>query len=121
MGKSTVANARLLRQRQTPAERRLWAVLRDARLDGWTFRRQHPAGRFVLDFYCPAASLQSSSSTAPSTPTKPTTTTPAPTDLESCGARLLRIPNDDILTNLIRTSLYSSRRAPLGRLPARAA
>ncbi|MGH2609138.1 MAG: endonuclease domain-containing protein, partial [Tepidiformaceae bacterium] len=26
-------------------------------LDGWKFRRQHPVGRFVLDFYCGEAQV----------------------------------------------------------------
>jgi very-short-patch-repair endonuclease len=34
----------------------LWQQLR-ARLDGLKFRRQHPAGPNVLDFYCEAARL----------------------------------------------------------------
>jgi very-short-patch-repair endonuclease len=34
----------------------LWRVMR-ARPDGFKFRRQHPAGPYVLDFYCEAARL----------------------------------------------------------------
>ena len=33
-------------------ERQLWAVLRDRRLEGLKFRRQFPAGPYVLDFVC---------------------------------------------------------------------
>jgi len=44
--------ARELRQRQTPAEQILWQYLRNAQLDGIKFRRQHPIGRFIVDFYC---------------------------------------------------------------------
>ncbi len=42
----------LLRDRMTPAEQALWEALRERRLDGLRFRRQHPVGQFVLDFYC---------------------------------------------------------------------
>ena len=35
----------------------LWEELRGGRLDGFRFRRQHPIGPFVLDFYCPAWKL----------------------------------------------------------------
>jgi very-short-patch-repair endonuclease len=35
----------------------LWAQLRGARQHGLRFRRQHPVGPFVLDFYCPEARL----------------------------------------------------------------
>mgnify|MGYP001609301439 CR=1 FL=1 len=38
-------------------ERRLWWELRHSRLDGLKFRRQHPLGPYVLDFYCHAARL----------------------------------------------------------------
>lgn len=48
---------RELRVRQTEAERRLWNALRDRRLAGWTFRRQHHLGPYVVDFVCLAARL----------------------------------------------------------------
>jgi very-short-patch-repair endonuclease len=37
-------------------EARLWQVLR-TRPDGLKFRRQHPVGPYVLDFYCPSSKL----------------------------------------------------------------
>jgi very-short-patch-repair endonuclease len=49
--------ANQLRQSLTPAERILWDRLRDRRLSGLKFRRQHPIGAFIVDFYCPAARL----------------------------------------------------------------
>ena len=48
---------RHLRRNQTPAERALWQHLRRKQLGGLRFRRQHPIGRFVVDFYCPARRL----------------------------------------------------------------
>ena len=36
----------------TFAERLLWARLRQRQLDGFKFRRQHPIGRFIVDFVC---------------------------------------------------------------------
>ncbi len=50
-------HAKSLRRNQTDAERKLWHHLRDRRLDGWKFRRQHPAGPYVLDLYCADANL----------------------------------------------------------------
>jgi len=47
-----LARARQLRREQTPAEALLWEHLRNRRLKGLKFRRQHPVGRFVADFYC---------------------------------------------------------------------
>ncbi len=44
--------ARMLRRSPTPQEQRLWLALRYKRVDGLRFRRQHPVGRFVVDFIC---------------------------------------------------------------------
>ncbi|MEM7794401.1 MAG: DUF559 domain-containing protein [Cyanobacteria bacterium P01_C01_bin.118] len=49
--------ARDLRQRQTPAESIIWECLRNRRLNGFKFRRQHNIGRFIADFYCHEARL----------------------------------------------------------------
>jgi very-short-patch-repair endonuclease len=54
--KDTVRKARSLRRAMSQPEARLWQVLR-SRPDGLKFRRQHPVGPYVLDFYCPAAKL----------------------------------------------------------------
>jgi very-short-patch-repair endonuclease len=49
--KETIDNARRLRRSLSPPEARLWVRLR-ARVAGRpTFRRQHPIGPCVLDFY----------------------------------------------------------------------
>ncbi len=48
---------RELRQRQTPAEEFFWELVRDRRFEGYKFRRQHPLGRFIADFYCPELRL----------------------------------------------------------------
>ena len=44
--------ARELRQKQTPAEARLWQLLRNRQLLGFKFRRQHQFGDYIVDFYC---------------------------------------------------------------------
>jgi very-short-patch-repair endonuclease len=46
------ARARELRQDLTHAETIMWNALRDRRLNGLKFRRQHPVGLFIADFYC---------------------------------------------------------------------
>ena len=48
---------RALRHEATPAEKRLWTILRAGRLDGLKVRRQHAIGPYVVDFYCAAARL----------------------------------------------------------------
>ena len=41
-----------LRRRATSAEVALWEKLRSHRLDQLKFRRQHPVGIYITDFYC---------------------------------------------------------------------
>jgi 5-methyltetrahydrofolate--homocysteine methyltransferase len=43
---------RKLRQQPTTAEAFLWFCLRNKKLLGYKFRRQHSIGRYVLDFFC---------------------------------------------------------------------
>src|SRR5215207_2404459 len=52
----SVIQARRLRGPLSPPDATLWNLLRK-RPGGFKFRRQHPAGRFVLDFYCHQALL----------------------------------------------------------------
>ncbi len=49
--------ARYLRSKATFAERKLWETLRGKALNGLRFRRQHPIGAYVVDFFCPSAKL----------------------------------------------------------------
>jgi len=49
--------AQELRRNPTPVEKRLWEHLLDRKLGGFKFRRQHPIGRFIADFYCHNAKL----------------------------------------------------------------
>ncbi len=53
----TVLRARQLRRPLTASEQVLWEVLRDCRLQGIKFRRQHPFGPYVLDFFCVKSQL----------------------------------------------------------------
>jgi very-short-patch-repair endonuclease len=56
VSRELIAAARGHRQEETHAEKALWSVLRRGAL-GVRFRRQHPVGTHILDFYCPAAKL----------------------------------------------------------------
>jgi len=51
------ATARKLRANTTPHERKLWRGLKELPVFGTHFRRQAPIGRYVVDFFCPAAHL----------------------------------------------------------------
>jgi very-short-patch-repair endonuclease len=49
--------AREMRHDPAPAEQKLWRCLRDRQLGGFKFRRQHPLGGYIADFYCAEALL----------------------------------------------------------------
>jgi very-short-patch-repair endonuclease len=53
----TFKRARVMRRQMTLPEVVLWHHLRGSRLAMFRFRRQHPIGAYILDFYCPAARL----------------------------------------------------------------
>ncbi len=42
-----------LRNNATSAEAVLWIYLKNKKLDGRKFRRQHSINHFIVDFYCP--------------------------------------------------------------------
>jgi lysyl-tRNA synthetase class 2 len=56
-GKQDHSRERALRHDQTDAERHLWQALRNRRLGGFRFRRQHRIGPYYADFACTEASL----------------------------------------------------------------
>ena len=49
---STHKNAKALRRKETEAEQKLWALLRNRQLKGRKFRRQHAITSYIVDFYC---------------------------------------------------------------------
>jgi very-short-patch-repair endonuclease len=53
----TFKRARALRRDMSLPEVVLWECLRGRRLNGLRFRRQHPIGPYILDFYCSSARL----------------------------------------------------------------
>jgi primosomal protein N' (replication factor Y) len=91
------AKARSLRQSMTDAERRLWSALRDRRLDGHKFKRQHPIGPFIADFACVELKIiieADGGQHAGNTRDEPRTRW-----LEGRGWRVLRFWNNEILAN----------------------
>jgi very-short-patch-repair endonuclease len=97
---SEVESAALrLRKQLTPAETMLWQALRNRQLNGLKFRRQHPVGQFIVDFYCPEHQLiieldgaihdrQIEYDTARTE------------QLQAFGYQVLRFQNEEILMNL---------------------
>src|SRR3954463_12815095 len=54
---ATINNARRLRRQLSAPEAQLWIRLRTRAPGRPVFRRQHPIGPYVLDFYCAKARL----------------------------------------------------------------
>ncbi|MDX3884684.1 MULTISPECIES: endonuclease domain-containing protein [Edaphosphingomonas] len=51
------ARAREMRANPTPAERKLWLLLKGKRFEGVKFTRQAIIGRYIADFAAPSANL----------------------------------------------------------------
>ena len=97
--KHMIRRSRDLRQTGTPPEKLLWLALRNGQIGGMKFRRQHPIGPYVADFYCHSAKLvvevdgmshddkirQDAARTA---------------HIESEGLRILRVTNEDVMHDL---------------------
>jgi very-short-patch-repair endonuclease len=49
--------AKKLRKKMTEAEKILWSRIRNRKVNGMYFRRQHPYGIYILDFFCFEANL----------------------------------------------------------------
>jgi very-short-patch-repair endonuclease len=93
--------ARELRQPQTPAEEKLWYWLRDSQLEGLKFRRQHPLGRFIVDFYCAEKKLVIEvDGDTHFTPEQMEYDAARTEWLEEQGLRVARVTNDEVMENL---------------------
>ncbi len=91
--------ARALRKNQTAAERRLWSAIRNRRLAGCKFRRQHPINNFIVDFACLERKLviEVDGGQHAEEIKKDAERTTA---LEKVGFRVLRFWNHDVLKNM---------------------
>src|SRR5690348_11396235 len=96
---STISRARRLRLQSTDAERALWHLLRDRRMQSHKFRRQHPVGNFYLDFYCPESKLAIEADGGQHFEDAATAYDEKRTEfLKEQGIRVLRFTNREILT-----------------------
>ncbi len=99
-----------LRRGQTPAEQKLWALLRGCQLGGFKFRRQHGIANpetngayanFILDFYCHekrlAIELDGSGHTEPEQAVYDLARTEA---LQTLGIQELRFWNEGVLQTI---------------------
>ncbi|HLX27643.1 MAG TPA: endonuclease domain-containing protein [Casimicrobiaceae bacterium] len=91
-----IYDARHLRTESTDAERRVWWLLRNRRLLGCKFRRQHPIGPFFVDFACVERRLIIELDGGQHTE-RAQYDSQRTSWLESRGWRVLRFWNDDVL------------------------
>ena len=93
-------NARKLRRSMTLPEVLLWRELRK-KPGGVQFRRQHPAGSYVLDFFCAASNLAVEvDGEAHSRGDRPERDIARDDWLRAHGIQVMRIPAIDALKNL---------------------
>lgn len=52
LSKKEIDNSRCLRRDMTDVEQRLWQKMRGRQIGEFKFRRQHPIGRYIVDFVC---------------------------------------------------------------------
>ncbi|MGZ8517516.1 MAG: endonuclease domain-containing protein, partial [Chitinophagaceae bacterium] len=95
-------NAKHLRKNMTDAEKVLWFYLKKG-IEGFKFRRQHPIGLYIADFYCHKAKLiveidgsihnQKDVKNADETRQK---------ELEGWGHQVIRFTNQQVITQADR-------------------
>jgi very-short-patch-repair endonuclease len=111
--KHMVRRARTLRQQSAEPEQLLWTALRNGQIGGLRFRRQHPIGRYVVDFYCHSAGLVVELD-GMSHDDKIVQDVERSKYLEARGLRILRVLNLDVMDDLDAVSREIAR---LGGVP----
>src|SRR5512133_2170633 len=96
---NTKSKAIILRKKMTKAETTLWKKLRMNQIEGLHFRKQHPYGIYIIDFYCDKAmiAIELDGDTHKFRKTYDSERTAY---LESTGLKVIRFTNDDILNRL---------------------
>ena len=94
------ANAKHLRKKMTDAEQILWYYLK-AGINGFKFRRQHPIGIYIADFYCHKVKLiievDGSIHNEPEIIKSDKT---RQKDLEDWGYNVIRFSNQEVIVNV---------------------
>src|SRR5260370_28525155 len=98
--------ARRLRREGTDVERILWRALRE-RVVPWKFRRQHPIGRRIADFACPAHKLVIELDGGQHAE-RVEADDERSTELARHGYRVIRFWNHEVLHNLHRALEYAA-------------
>jgi very-short-patch-repair endonuclease len=106
-----------MRSEQTPAEHRLWQLLRAKRFAGYKFKRQLPIDGYVADFVCPKKRLivEADGGQHAESPHDER----RDTYLRTQGFRVLRFWNNDIFNNEegVLKSILEALEQPLSPTP----
>src|SRR5580698_6033535 len=98
--KDTPQRAKAFRQAMSPPEVLLWTRLRLLRGEGPSFRRQHPIGPYIADFYCAGARLVVEVDGAHHTEDGQIARDAARSAyLARMGYRIVRVPAGDVMRN----------------------
>ncbi|MEO6611166.1 MAG: endonuclease domain-containing protein [Chitinophagaceae bacterium] len=93
------ANAKQLRKNMTASETVLWMHLKKG-VDGLKFRRQHPIGLYIADFYCHKVKLiLEVDGLIHNQPEVKQTDEIRQKDMERWGYQVLRFTNEQVLKN----------------------
>jgi very-short-patch-repair endonuclease len=117
--------AKGFRKAMSPPEVRLWTRLRQLRGGGPTFRRQHPIGPYIADFYCAAAKLVVEVDGAHHTEDAQIAhDAERSAYLESLGYRVVRCPGRDVMANadeaaqgIVQAAIYWIKQRRSGETP----
>ena len=102
-----------MRKATTPAEHRLWQILRAKRLAGYKFRRQLPIDHYIVDFACLSERLIVEADGGQHNGNQ--SDLRRDSYLQAQGLRILRFWNDDILNNEdgVTTRILEALQSPL--------
>ncbi|HUP59982.1 MAG TPA: endonuclease domain-containing protein [Thermoanaerobaculia bacterium] len=97
-----IDRARALRRRSTATERTVWRWLRNHSFFGFKFRRQHPIGNYIADFYCADLRLVIEvDGGMHDIPAKQAYDIDRSCELSKLGITVIRIRNDDVRRNAV--------------------
>jgi very-short-patch-repair endonuclease len=105
--------AKKMRSEPTPAEHRLWQILRAKRLAGHKFKRQLAIDHYIVDFVCPKRRLIVEADGGQHSDSESDVRRDA--HLNAQGFQILRFWNNDIFTNEegVLTSILDALQSPL--------
>jgi very-short-patch-repair endonuclease len=95
-----VSFAKSLRKRSTLAEVKLWQHLKGKQRGGYSFHRQKPLDRYIVDFWCSALALAIEVDGCSTHDSKIERDFVQQQQLESKGIRFLRFQEKDVQENL---------------------